>query len=265
MQGVAAGHKTRALVALLRCLILQEAVVYMGLVAHAQSGHKHSSMAMQSLAITTGLCIVSSLVHARCCQLCNQPAQCLAGHNLIAGASFWAIDSDYKVLSSCEAQHTIQVAADDEATLAPADLRRLAGPANGRVAAAGNGEAVMLSMLLIIRSIRSNAFWQGMPCSQKIAGAVSSMWNCALKDSCMCFVQGWFSCWPRLEQCLVAQQWWVTNSLMIGVEAIILVYISTWITPKWSSYVQPLARNITDAGMHVHMRTISTCTPCPAS
>ncbi|GBF92940.1 hypothetical protein Rsub_05776 [Raphidocelis subcapitata] len=53
----------------------------------------------------------------------------LMGNNLVPGGEFWAVDTDVKLLASCEAPHTIQVPAEDDAALAAADLRRLAGPA----------------------------------------------------------------------------------------------------------------------------------------
>lgn len=56
------------------------------------------------------------------CRRCHGP-----GNNLVPGGDFWAIDSDMKVLGSCEAQHTIQITGEDEASIPLLELRRLAG------------------------------------------------------------------------------------------------------------------------------------------
>lgn len=60
-----------------------------------------------------------------------QPSPPPKGNNLVPGGDFWAIDSDMKVLGSCEAQHTIQITAEEDAAIPPAELRRLAGDAAG--------------------------------------------------------------------------------------------------------------------------------------
>lgn len=49
---------------------------------------------------------------------------------------FWAIDSDIKVLGSCEAQHTIQITGEEEASIPLLELKRLAGDAMGSAARA---------------------------------------------------------------------------------------------------------------------------------
>ena len=58
-----------------------------------------------------------------------------------AGAEFWAIDTDAKVLAASSAPNALQLASEDDAALAPADLRRIAGGGGAAAAAAGGANA----------------------------------------------------------------------------------------------------------------------------
>lgn len=57
------------------------------------------------------------------------------GNKLVPGGEFWAVDSDMKVLGSCEAEHTIHISAEEEASVPPAELRRLVGASSAGAAA----------------------------------------------------------------------------------------------------------------------------------
>jgi hypothetical protein len=69
----------------------------------------------------------------------------------VPGGDFWAVDSDMKVLGSCEAPHTIHVPCEEDASLPAAELRRLAGgpappaPAGPPPPAATAGVAFLLA------------------------------------------------------------------------------------------------------------------------